>query len=75
MCFEWFIVAGIYNGLQIGIKLIPGDIYINGILLFAVMIASYIVYIGNSFFWKKKYNNLMFIMYCNIFNIINNIFR
>ena len=43
MCFIWFIVAGIYNGLQIGIKLIPGDIYINGILLFAVMIGSYIV--------------------------------
>ena len=43
MCLEWFIVAGIYNGLQIGIKLIPGNIYVNGILLFAVMIGSYIV--------------------------------
>ena len=43
MCLEWFIVAGIYNGLQIGIKLIPGDIYVNGILLFAVMMGSYIV--------------------------------
>ena len=71
MCFEWFIVAGIYNGLQIGIKLIPGDIYVNGILLFAVMIASYIVCIilmEIHFFGRR--NTTILCLLCTVISLI-----
>jgi len=43
MCFIWFITSCIYNGLIIAIKWLPGNIYINGILLYGVEIISYIL--------------------------------
>ena len=43
MCLIWFSCSGIYNGMTLGIKSLPGDIYINGILLFGVELISYIL--------------------------------
>ena len=36
----WFITAGVYHGLTIGIKDLPGNVYITGILLFMAEIIS-----------------------------------
>jgi hypothetical protein len=43
MCLIWFSCSGIYNGMTLGIKSLPGNIYINGILLFGVELISYIL--------------------------------
>ena len=43
MCLIWFSCSGIYNGMTLGIKSLPGNIYINGILLFGVESISYIL--------------------------------
>ena len=39
----WFFSTGIYNGLTIGVKNLPGNVYVNGIILFLVESASYFI--------------------------------
>jgi MFS family permease len=40
-CFLWFSVSGNYYGLTIYLKHIPGDTYINGILIYSFEILAY----------------------------------
>lgn len=42
-CYLWFSTSGIYYGLSINIKNLPGDIYTNGIFIYFAEIFSYIV--------------------------------
>jgi len=42
-CFLWFSTSGIYYGLSINIKNLPGDIYTNGIFIYFAEIFSYII--------------------------------
>lgn len=38
----WFCSSGIYNGLIIGVKTLPGNIYVNGIMLYCLEILGYL---------------------------------
>lgn len=40
-CFLWFSTSGIYYGLSIFLKTLPGDIYTNGYLLYTVEFFAY----------------------------------
>jgi len=42
-CYLWFSTSGIYYGLSINIKNLPGDIYTNGILIYTAEIFSYVI--------------------------------
>jgi MFS family permease len=42
-CYLWLSTSGIYYGLSINIKNLPGDIYTNGLLIYFAEIFSYIV--------------------------------
>jgi len=43
MCFTWFSVSGIYYGISINLKNLPGDIYLIGIIMYLVETLSYII--------------------------------
>ena len=53
----WFTVAGLYYGLALNVKNLPGDIYWNGILLYSVEGISYLIsgsIINIEFFGRKR---------------------
>ena len=57
MCLIWFIAQGIYCGLNIGVKSLPGSVYVNGIISYCSDIISYIVspiIIETQYFGRKK---------------------
>lgn len=43
MCFLWFFSGANYLGIGINIKNLPGDIYMNGIIIYSMEIISYIL--------------------------------
>lgn len=43
LCYLWFSISGIYYGLSIYIKNLPGDIYMNGIFIYVSEIFSYVI--------------------------------
>lgn len=43
VCYLWFSTSGIYYGLSINIKNLPGDVYTNGIFIYTAEIFSYII--------------------------------
>ena len=64
MCFIWFIAQGIYCGLNIGVKSLPGSVYVNGIISYCSDIISYIVcpiIIETEYFGRKKTGLLTFL--------------
>lgn len=42
MCFLWFCSGANYYGISINIKNLPGDIYVNGIIIYTLEVISYI---------------------------------
>jgi len=60
-CYLWFSTSGIYYGLSINIKNLPGDIYTNGILIYTAEIFSYMIsgYIIETSF-GRKYSMILF---------------
>jgi MFS family permease len=42
-CYLWFSTSGIYYGLSIYLKNLPGDIYVNGIFIYTSEIFSYVL--------------------------------
>ena len=76
MSIIWFFNQGIYSGLNIGIKSLPGNIYINGIIGYSSDIISYIVgpiIIEIKYFGRKKTGIYSYI-FSTIFLIILLIF-
>jgi len=43
MCYVWFATSGSYYGLSINIKNLPGNMYINGIIIYISEIFAYIL--------------------------------
>ena len=73
MCYMWFCTSGVYYGLTINIKNLPGNTYITGIVMFFVEAIAYILsgnLIGISFLGRKKtillFYMISFIVYCII---------
>lgn len=57
MCYMWFCTSGVYYGLTINIKNLPGNTYITGIVMFFVEAISYILsgnLISVPFLGRKK---------------------
>jgi MFS family permease len=64
LCFLWFCVGGNYYGLSIYLKRLPGDIYLNGIIIYTFEAFSYFFagYIVNVSFVGRKGTLISF--YC-----------
>ena len=76
MCLIWFIAQGIYSGLNIGIKSLPGNVYVNGIISYSSDIISYIVtpiLMEIQYFGRKK-TGLFSFLFSTIFLIFLFIF-
>jgi hypothetical protein len=43
MCYIWFSTSGIYYGLSIHLKNLPGDIYTNGIFIYTAELFAYMI--------------------------------
>ncbi len=57
MCYMWFCTSGIYYGLTINIKNLPGNTYITGIVMFFIEAIAYILsgnLISIPFLGRKK---------------------
>jgi hypothetical protein len=57
MCYMWFCTSGIYYGLTINIKNLPGNTYITGIVMFFIEALAYILsgnLISVPFMGRKK---------------------
>jgi MFS family permease len=57
MCYMWFCTSGVYYGLTINIKNLPGNTYITGIVMFFVEAISYLLsgnLISVPFLGRKK---------------------
>ena len=56
LCFIWFAVSGTYYGLSINIKNLPGNIYLNGILIYISEIFAYLLsgFMSNVNFLGRK---------------------
>jgi len=57
MCYMWFCTSGVYYGLTINIKNLPGNTYITGIVMFVVEAVAYVLsgsLITIPFFGRKK---------------------
>lgn len=61
-CILWFCTAACYNGLTIGLKSLPGNIYINSLLLFIAETPGYFVggLVMNTKVLGRKYSLMMF---------------
>jgi len=65
MCYMWFCTSGVYYGLTINIKNLPGNTYITGIVMFFVEAISYILsgnLINISFLGRKKTMMIFYII-------------
>ena len=62
MCYMWFCTSGVYYGLTINIKNLPGNTYITGIVMFFIEAIAYIVsgYFINIAFLGRKNTIFMF---------------
>ena len=57
MCYMWFCTSGVYYGLTINIKNLPGNTYVTGIIMFVVEAVAYILsgnLINIPFLGRKK---------------------
>ena len=64
MCYMWFCTSGVYYGLTINIKNLPGNTYITGIIMFFVEALAYMLsgfLINIAFMGRKK---TIFMFYC-----------
>ena len=64
MCYMWFCTSGVYYGLTINIKNLPGNTYITGIIMFFVEALAYMLsgfLINIAFLGRKK---TIFMFYC-----------
>jgi OCT family organic cation transporter-like MFS transporter 16 len=74
MCYLWFCTSGIYYGLTINIKNLPGNTYFTGIIMFIVESIAYIMsgYIINiPFFGRKKSISLLYSISFLIYSYIH----
>jgi len=56
-CLLWFLTSGIYNGIALGIKNLPGDVFLNGIILYIIETLCYFtcgIYIDIKILGRKK---------------------
>ena len=61
-CILWFCTSACYNGLTIGLKTLPGNIYINSLLLFIAETPGYFVggVVMNTKVLGRKYSLMIF---------------
>ena len=73
MCYMWFCTSGVYYGLTINIKNLPGNTYITGIVMFFVEAIAYIVsgnLISIPFLGRKKTIFIFYTVSFIVFGII-----
>ncbi len=75
-CYSWFSVTGIYYCISIFIKLIPGDVFINAILLYSIELSGYLfcVILLNYFNAKRK-KTIYFFLFISILSTLLLIFH
>ena len=61
-CLLWFCTSALFNGLTIGVKSLPGNIFVNSLLLFAAETPSYYVagVVMNTKVLGRKYSLILF---------------
>lgn len=62
LCLLWFCTSALFNGLTIGVKSLPGNIFVNSLLLFAAETPSYYVagVVMNTKALGRKYSLILF---------------
>lgn len=69
-CLLWFFSTALYNGLTIGLKSLPGNIYLNSLLLFLAETPGYFVS-GLSMNNKTLGRKYSLIMFTSVFAVTN----
>lgn len=75
-CVLWFFSTALYNGLTIGLKSLPGNIYLNSLLLFVAETPGYFVsgIAMNNDKLGRKYSLIMFTSVFAVTNLLLYIF-
>ena len=69
-CILWFFSTALYNGLTIGLKSLPGNIYLNSLLLFLAETPGYFVS-GLAMNSKKLGRKYSLMLFTSVFSITN----
>ena len=71
-CILWFFSSGLYSGLTIGVKNLPGSIYLNSLLLFIAETPGYFIsgIAMNNRILGRKYSLVMFTSLFTLGNLL-----